>query len=456
MLEISFHRGTLELRNLPEHATEWAEAEGVLWDERARCHRARAAAYAGIVRALVSNEVPFRDLAKRYEPLDLPTHHLKEPRPYQTEALEAWLRAKGRGVVVLPTGSGKTQVALMAIAAKKRPTLVVAPTLELVRQWHALLSSTFETEVGLLGGGSHDVRPLTVTTYDSAHLHVDRLGSTFGMIVFDECHHLPSESYAASADGSLAPFRLGLSATPERADGSEARYLTLIGPQVYRKDITELAGSYLADYDTTKIMVELDPEERASYTEARQTYLAFVGKHGIQMGSPRGFQEFLSRSSRTTEGREAMRAYRRQREISFAPRSKIALLGKLLDQHRDRRTIIFTTDNRTAYGIARLFLLPIITHQTKLAERIDILARFRGGDYGAIVTARVLNEGVDVPEADVAVIVSGSGSVREHVQRLGRVLRKTPGKHAVLYELVTAKTGEESTSLRRREHDAYR
>lgn len=302
----------------------------------------------------------------------------------------------------------------------------------------------------------HDVKPLTVTTYDSAHLHIDRLGSTFGMLVFDECHHLPTESYAAAADGSIAPYRLGLSATPERTDGSEARYLTLIGPEVYRKDITELAGSYLADYDTSKILVDLDPTERSEYTEARQTYLAFVGKNGIQMGSPRGFQDFLARTSRTTEGRDAMRAYRRQREISFAPRAKLVLLEKLLGTHKAGRTIIFTTDNRTAYLIARLFLLPIITHQTKLAERIDILTKFRAGDYGAIVTARVLNEGVDVPEADVAIIVSGSGSVREHVQRLGRVLRKAPGKHAVLYELVTAQTGEESTSTRRREHDAYR
>jgi superfamily II DNA or RNA helicase len=118
--------------------------------------------------------------------------------------------------------------------------------------------------------------------------------------------------------------------------------------------------------------------------------------------------------------------------------------------------LVFTQDNRTAYALSRRLLVPVITHQTKIKERSEILAGFASGDYGAVVTSKVLNEGVDVPEANVAIVISGSGSVREHVQRLGRILRRSGEKRALLYELVSRGTGETFTSERRREHEAYR
>ena len=106
------------------------------------------------------------------------------------------------------------------------------------------------------------------------------------------------------------------------------------------------------------------------------------------------------------------------------------MLEGLLRQHAHDRVIIFTSDNDTAYRVSRMFLLPTLTHQTDIKERKELLARFRDGTYPALVTSRVLNEGVDVPEANVAVVLSGSGSVREHVQRLGRILRRREGKRA--------------------------
>ena len=155
-----------------------------------------------------------------------------------------------------------------------------------------------------------------------------------------------------------------------------------------------------------------------------------------------------------------MAAYRKQREIAFAAPAKLDYVGLLLDRHRQDRVLLFTQDNATAYALARRFLVPIITHETRVRERSEILAGLaRGaeeGGYGAVVTSKVLNEGVDIPEANVAVVVSGSASVREHVQRLGRILRARAGKHALLYELVTANTAETFTSARRRDHSAYR
>jgi len=117
--------------------------------------------------------------------------------------------------------------------------------------------------------------------------------------------------------------------------------------------------------------------------------------------------------------------------------------------------LLFTDRNDAAYELSRRFLVPVITHQTKVTERSAILQGFGDGTYNAIVTSRVLNEGVDMPDASVGIVISGSGSVREHVQRLGRILRKKGDKRAVLYEIVAGGTAEEHTSRRRRDHGAY-
>lgn len=151
-----------------------------------------------------------------------------------------------------------------------------------------------------------------------------------------------------------------------------------------------------------------------------------------------------------------MQAYRRQRELAFAAPAKLDYVEHLIHLHRNDRIIVFTQDNDTAYRLSRRFLIPAITHQTKVTERSEILRRLHEGAYHAVVTSKVLNEGVDVPSANVAIVVSGSGSASEHVQRLGRILRKQGDKRALLYELVTAHTSETFTSRRRREHVAYR
>jgi superfamily II DNA or RNA helicase len=452
MLRLAFVSGTLEIRGGDESLL----LPLCTWDARTACLRAEASAYAHVIRALVRAGTPYEDGARRYaDRTGVPVVH-RVARPFQDEALAAWKAHKGCGVVVLPTGAGKSHVATMAIAEKKRDTLIVAPTLDLVRQWYDLLRVTFGEDVGLVGGGEHDVRSLTVTTYDSAHLHMANLGARFGLIVFDEVHHLPSAAYAHAARGCIAPFRLGLTATPERADGREDALTALVGPVVYRKDIVELAGEYLAEYEIEQVAVALTPEERALYDEERGIYRAFVMKCGIRMSMKSGWGEFVMMSSRSAEGQRAMRAYRTQRALSFAAKGKLEYLAHLFSEHRGDRAIVFTQDNATAYAIARQFLVPVITHQTKVKERSHILAGLAAGTYGAVVTSKVLNEGVDVPDANVAVVISGSGSVREHVQRLGRVLRKKEGKRAVLYELVTEGTGETYTSERRREHSAYR
>jgi len=324
-----------------------------------------------------------------------------------------------------------------------------------VTQWYDVLRTSFRREVGVLGGGEHRIDALTVATYDSAFVHMEHLGSRFGLVVFDECHHLPGDAYALAAQSCLAPYRLGLTATPERADGRHAALEHLIGPTVYRRDVTELSGDYLADYRVERILVELTGEERRAYDDARRVYRDFVVRQGIRMSVPGGWATFVMRSSASAEGRRAMAAYQRHKHLAFAAPSKLGYVEHLLHRHRRDRVLLFCERNASAYEMARRFLVPVITHQTKVSERSELLADFASGVYNVLGTSKVLNEGVDIPDANVAIVVSGSGSVREHVQRLGRILRKQGDKTAVLYELVAADTSEVHTSRRRREHVAY-
>ena len=452
-VSLRFVAGTLDIAGLAE--SEGGSLPDVCrWDPRTRRFRAPAVAYGPVVRALVRGRIAYEDGARRYGVLDRGLQVRREPRPFQSEALQAWRAGRGRGVVVLPTGAGKTEIALLAIDAVRRDTLVVAPTLNLVTQWHRLLGDRLRRGIGIIGGGEHQVEPVTVSTYDSAFMHMEHLGSRFGLVVFDECHHLPGPAYALAAQYSLAPFRLGLTATPERVDGRHADLEALVGPTIYRRQVRELAGDYLADYTVERILVELTAEERRAYEEARAVYREFVVAQGIRMSDPDGWSQFIIRSSQSAEGRRALAAYQRQKQLAFAAPSKLEYVDALLHRHRRDRALLFTERNDAAYELSHRFLAPVITHQTKVSERVGILEDFAAGAYNALVTSKVLNEGVDLPAANVGIVISGSGSVREYVQRLGRILRKQGDKQAVLYELVANETSEVLTSDRRRERHA--
>jgi superfamily II DNA or RNA helicase len=426
------------------------------WDERVLRWRAPAWAYREVVRELIRGRVAHEDRARAYHEFDFPTKFTVEPRPYQQQAIDEWRRRGSRGVVVLPTGAGKSLVAQMAIEQVKRSTLVVVPTIDLMNQWYDLLLSSFNAEVGLIGGGYFETGALTVTTYASAFRFMERLGNQFGLVIFDECHHLPSSVYRYAAELSIAPFRLGLTATPERADGAEGLLERLIGPFVLRRETHELAGEYLSDYSVVRLRVELSAEERELYEREREILRSFLREKGIGLGSVRGFQLFVAASARSSEGRRAMQAYRESKRIALGTDSKLRVLSELLQRHRREKVLIFTAENEMVYRISRRFLIPSITHETGVKERRAWLEAYNRGEVLALATSKVLNEGVNIPDASIAVVLSGSGSTREHIQRLGRVLRKLPGKEAVLYEVVTQDTTEEQISQRRGAGEQFR
>jgi superfamily II DNA or RNA helicase len=451
---LTFDRGTLILHP-PPHGRAWVEF--ATWDDRIEKFRIRAIDYRPLVEALRQAETQFEDNASSFDKLDLKPQLSFDPYPHQTEALAAWKQAGRRGVVVLPTAAGKTYLAHLCIAATPRSTLIVVPTLDLMHQWYANLEAAFPgTEIGLLGGGSHDRTPILVATYDSAAIHAETIGNRYGLVIFDECHHLPTDFCRAIAEYSLAPYRLGLTATPERADGRHQELTELIGPELYRKSPEDLAGKALAEHRIERIEVSLSEAERDRYDHCIAVRNAFLRQNNIYFGSIQGWQTFIKASARSADGRRAMKAHHEAKATALGTQSKLRVLAELIERHQGDRILVFTNDNATVYRISQSFLVPAITHQTPVKERHDILTRFKAGEYTVLAASHVLNEGVDVPDARIAILLSGTGSTREYIQRLGRVLRKgnTSGKQAILYEVIAEGTTEEGTAERRRQKPA--
>lgn len=447
---LKFDRGTLVLHP-PPRGKGWVDY--ATWDDRIEKFRIPAIHYRTLIEVLQAEGTNFNDEAKEFIPLELLPSMEMEPYPHQSEALLAWKQGGRRGVVVLPTAAGKTYLAQLAMQATPRSTLIVVPTLDLMHQWYAHLTAAFpDAEVGLLGGGSRDRTPILIATYDSATIQAEALGNQYAMLIFDECHHLPTDFYRVIAEYAIAPYRLGLTATPDRSDGRHNDLNGLIGPEVYRKTASELAGLALAEHKIIQIKVKLSPKERDRYNACIKLRNDFLKESNVYLGSMQGWQQFVMVSARSQAGRRAMLAHREAKEIALGTDGKIRVLADLLAQHYPERILIFTNDNATVYRISQEFLIPAITYQTPVKERHDILTRFREGDYKNLVASHVLNEGVDVPEARVAIILSGTGSEREYIQRLGRVLRKgsDTNKLALLYEVVAEGTNEEGVSQRRR------
>lgn len=410
-------------------------------------------------------------------------HNSIQLRDYQQKSLNSWKKAGYRGCIVLPTGSGKTIVGVGAIEMAGTQTtatktsspscLIVVPTLDLMDQWTAVLSKHFSDEIGNLGGGSEDIRPITVSTYDSAYLRAPFLGNRFMLVIFDEVHHLAALGYRTIAEQMAAPFRLGLTATIEREDELHRDLPRLVGDVVFRASPYELAQQkHLATYEIERRKVELLPDELAAYKESMQRYhecLNMLGGFGTNNNNNTGtghhaqyvisLEKLIMMSGRNPLAREALLARNKATNIALNSKAKLEELKEILAENKGVKTIIFTQYNNMVYEISNRFLIPFITHKTSKNERQDVLSGFRGGRYLAIVTSKVLDEGIDVPDAELGVIVSGTGSAREFIQRLGRLLRPRPNpsqttapeKKAKLIEIVSLETREETiTSAKRR------
>jgi superfamily II DNA or RNA helicase len=406
--------------------------------------------YKKITEYLKEKNVDYEDLVLNLLPLgQLPKIKVKL-RDYQKEAIESWSQEK-MGSIVLPTGAGKTIIGLKIIEMINSPTLIVVPTLDLIKQWTQILSQSFNIEIGNIGGGTENIQAITVSTYDSAYIKASSIGNKFLLIVFDEVHHLPAPSYRLIAETYIAPFRLGLTATLEREDHLDADFPYLIGKTTFRITANELAkNNYLANYVIERKQTFMSEEEYQKYKENMTLYHTCLRKIGLKMNSYNSFKRLIMISSRNNLARRALVARNKAIDIALNSRSKMDEIRKILSENKNIKTIIFTQHNKLVYDISNAFLIPFITYKSSKEEREDVLGGFKDGRYKAIVTSKVLDEGIDVPDAQLGILVSGTGSSREFVQRLGRLLRpKNDNQQARLIEIVSSGTSETLTSKRR-------
>jgi len=317
-----------------------------------------------------------------------------------------------------------------------------------LEQWLDALGRVYRDRVGCFGDGVHELAPITVATHESAYRYMHRIGNRFDLLVVDEVHHFGNGIRDEALEMAIAPARLGLTATPVREGPAVDRLQSLIGPVVYEQSISDLAGTFLAAFDAVTLHVDLDDAERAGYDRLMGAFRA-VHERFCHLAPEGSWQDFSHWCARSAEGRRALAGWRAARKLVAFPHAKRRMLRSLLHRHRDARVLVFTADNDTAYAVSREHLIMPFTCDIGRKERAEALDRFRRGELKALVSARVLNEGVDVPDADVAVIVGAALGEREHVQRVGRLLRPRDGKRAKVFELVSRGTIEVTQSRKR-------
>ncbi|HVZ34798.1 MAG TPA: DEAD/DEAH box helicase family protein, partial [Polyangiaceae bacterium] len=394
-MRVSFDRGTLRVDGDLEPLME-----ALRFDARAGFHRASSHRYVELLTRARECGLEIDDRIAAASPVRHTPCAAPELRPYQEQALAAFDRFGGRGIIALPTGSGKTRVACAALARSGQSAVVLVPTRVLLDQWLALLRAHFNDPIGAVGDGMRSICRITVMTFESAYRCLDRFGDRFGMVIVDEAHHFAGGMRAEALEMCPARVRLGLTATPPIPDSEGAKRLReLIGPVVFQLEIADLAGRDLAPLQLVRLPVALTPTERAKYQHDITPFTRL--RRELRRANPDiDWLSCAQAIARMPGGAEALAGMYRARDLAAFPAAKRVCVQALLARHRGDRTLLFTAAAEHAYEIATEALIPVITAEVSRRERDAILAAFRERRVRAVCSARVLNEGVDVPEAN--------------------------------------------------------
>ncbi|MFC7326457.1 DNA repair helicase XPB [Marinactinospora rubrisoli] len=343
-------------------------------------------------------------------------------REYQREAADGF-HAGGSGVVVLPCGAGKTIVGAAAMARARATTLILVTNTVSVHQWRAELlrrTSLTEDEIGEYSGTRKEIRPVTIATYQvmasrrkGAYQHLELFDARdWGLIIYDEVHLLPAPIFRMTAD-LQARRRLGLTATLVREDGREGDVFSLIGPKRYDAPWKEMENQgWIAPADCVEVRVTLTDAERLAYA--------------------------------TAEPED------RYRFCASTP-TKTAVVRELVQRHDGEQVLVIGSYIDQLDELGAALDAPVLKGETRVRERERLFAAFRAGELRTLVVSKVANFSIDLPEAGVAIQVSGSfGSRQEEAQRLGRVLRpKSDGRTARFYAVVARDTLDQEYAAHR-------
>jgi superfamily II DNA or RNA helicase len=474
VISADFHGGTVRLFGVREgqlaevlgqHASEEL---GLVFDSREPCYRCDAMHAAALRSRLHHLKDVQWSIAAGEQTLVLPDKRELKLRDDQHQAVADFESGSGlepspgRGLVVMPTGTGKTTVAIELMIRARTSVLVVVPVRDLMYQWHTKIFEATGVDAGLIGDGVHRVSPVSVTTYDSAAIHMGRIGDKFGMIVFDEVHHLGGTWRSDAARMSTARIRLGLTATlPSQPDRCELLF-RLVGPVSYEQSIDRATGRTLARYDVRRIVVQLNGREQNYYKQCSAKVQQFVREQRERDSSFQWERTYMlaadvSNPDVAKSAADALRAFRAKRRVEEQSEGKLRVLEDLFRLHAGEPVLVFVGSNVMARRVSLRFLVPCLLSHCGKKERRELLEGFAAGRYPVLVANRVLDEGVDLPEVKTAIVLGGLSSQRQAIQRLGRVLRKgNRNQRATLYEVITEDTKEVMRSRDRRRNDAYR
>ncbi|MEM1665149.1 MAG: DEAD/DEAH box helicase [Zestosphaera sp.] len=370
-------------------------------------------------------------------------------REYQLEALNAWLGNSGRGIIALPTGSGKTHIGIAAISKINEATLIITYTKEQLLQWEKFIKTFTDiplSHIGLYYSREKKISSVTLATYQTAFKYIEKLAPYFNLLIIDEVHHLPAEKFKHIAITSPAKYRLGLSATPYREDGKHTELFPLMGGVVYYKTTQELAEKgFLAKFKIETIKVDLKSDERKEYLKLRKQFRELVG--GLD------FKTLVDLAKRgDARAIRALEIHSEILKILSMSESKLEKVKEIVERelNEGKKIIVFAHYVTLAEKIADVLGAYLLTGEMEEAKRRSILDQFRKAERGVLVVTTVGDEGLDIPDASVGVLVAGTGSRRQFIQRLGRLLRPKPGKEAILYEIVVRGSSEEFQAKKRK------
>ena len=375
---------------------------------------------------------------------------LHEPRRWQAAALEAWLNADRRGIIEVVTGGGKTVFAelCMAQVLKDEPQarfVVIVPSTSLMDQWFVSLQEEFgirEEDLATWSGRSKPKEPalVNVMVINTARIHAARVcmrGPT--MLIVDECHRAASTANSQALRGKYMAT-LGMSATPEREydNAFDEVLVPFLGKIVYRYDLNAAsADGLLAAFDLVNIAIDLCADELDQYNIISQQIAQLMRQHHEDSLSQERLKLLLRKRAR----------------VAAKARLRVPVAARILAEHRGLRVMVFHEDIGEATRLLGLLLerghsATIYHSRMNDAVRRDNLRLYRRGVFDILISCRALDEGINIPETQVAIIASGTASTRQRIQRLGRVLRPAPGKTAAVVYTLYATISEEQRLVR--------
>ena len=358
-------------------------------------------------------------------------------REWQTEALNAWIQSRYRGIVVAPTGTGKSYVGLAAIRELGYPALIVVPTERLLKTWDRRIRRIIRVPASPYYGKEKRIGRITISIYNTVASNLWLL-KHFKLVILDEIHHAGARSWIRIVQALDGQPVLGLTATIERADNRHLKILQML-PVVYHLKLWKARETnQIADCEIIDVQVDLTPQEYYEYIRVEQELrrLRILARYGFNDGD----QDLETRFHILNQ---------RRKKILAEAENKLPKLLEIVQRHRDQRILVFSESIKSIEKAKKYLIqngIPAETYHSRKPETIrDQIFQQWGKTFNVLLACRALDEGIDVPEAKIGIILATGHTKRQLIQRLGRLLRPNQNQKAQIYTITATATIEQKT-----------